>query len=159
MPITGTTVQHGEEWVFPCPLAYRISRHCAKTFPYVKENSVLSHPSFSCTQLDSPVLSNSLWILDTIKSSLLHSEFKTSIFICLFFFWAQELVDRKQEKVKNWLFDLDLASSSFIWWSLNLVLEKSVNNQSLCMALKIFQTLLYLPSAVSFSSWRILYCY
>lgn len=123
MPITGITVQHGEEWFFPCPFVYRISRHCAKIFPYVKENSVLSHPSFSRTQLDSPMLSNPLWILDTIKSSLLHSEFKNSVFVCLFF-WAQQLVERKQEKVKNPLFDLNLASTSFIWWSLILVLEK-----------------------------------
>lgn len=82
---------------------------------------ILHFPAHSLT----PMLSNSLWILDTVKSSLLHSEFMNRTFVCLFF-WAQQVGDGKQEKVEKQLFDLHLASISFIWWPLILALERSV---------------------------------
>lgn len=72
-----------------------------------------------------PMLSNSLSILDTVKSILLHSGFMNSTSICLFF-QAQQLGNRRQERVKKQLFDLHLASLSFISGSLILALERSV---------------------------------
>lgn len=150
------TVWHGEKQLFPCPFVYRISRHHAKSSLCVKENSILSHPSFSCTQLDSHAVKFPL-NTDTVKSILLYSGFMNSTSICLFS-WAQQLGDREQERVEEELFDLHLAALSFIWWPLILALERSVKVNPLSTALEVFQLFLHLPSAVSFSRARILYC-
>lgn len=83
--------------------------------------NILHFPAQSSTAM----LSNSLWILDSVKSILLHSEFMSSTSICLFF-WTQHPGDRKQERVEKQLFDLHLASLRFIWWPLILALERSV---------------------------------